>query len=121
MFLKTGNISAVPVYIMMNFHVQDESSKCVLYVIMNLLILISKMNIYVQDESTKCMLYLCSEFYVHDASTKYMLYIIIHWLMSKMRIYLSVFKTDFYVEDDSTKCLLHVILTLLNLMSKMKS
>ena len=38
-------------------YVQDESTKCLLYVIIHLHILMSKMNFYVQDESTKCLLY----------------------------------------------------------------
>ena len=73
----------------MKFYVQDESTKCLLYVIIQLLIIMYEMNFYVQDESTKCMIY-----------------VIIHLLipMSKMK---------FYIQAESTKCLLYVIIHLL--------
>ena len=79
----------------MNIYVQDESTECLLYVMIHLLILMSKYNSYVKDESTKYMLYEIIDLLI---------------LMSKM---------NFNVQDESMKCLPYIMIHLLILMSKM--
>ena len=61
----------------MNFYVQDESTKCMIYVMIHLLIPISKMKFYIQDESTRCLPY-----------------VIIHLLILRS-------KMNFYGQDES--------------------